>query len=65
MKENKTVQIKFRLTESQKKQVEDYATSTGRNVSEVMRLALEEFFAPKEEINFDPSTLNLKKFEGF
>lgn len=44
MKENKTVQIKFRLTESQKKQVEEYAAAAGMNVSEVMRLALQEFF---------------------
>lgn len=44
MKENKTVQIKFRLTEAQKKEIEEYAESTGRNVSEVVRLALQEFF---------------------
>jgi 16S rRNA U516 pseudouridylate synthase RsuA-like enzyme len=42
MKENKTVQIKFRLTESQKKQVEEYAAAHDLNVSEVMRLALAE-----------------------
>ena len=49
MKENKTVQIKFRLTESQKKQVEEYAAAAGLNVSEVMRLALQEFFNSREE----------------
>lgn len=44
MKENKTVQIKFRLTESQKKQVEEYAAAQDLNISEVMRQALKEFF---------------------
>lgn len=64
MKENKTVQIKFRLTESQKKQVEEYAAANDLNISEVMRLAVEEFFNPREEITpFDPTTL--KRFEGF
>lgn len=47
MKENKTVQIKFRLTESQKKEVEEYAASQGLNVSEVMRLALTELLNKK------------------
>ena len=47
MKENKTVQIKFRLTESQKKQVEEYAAAHDLNVSEVMRLALNELLAKK------------------
>ncbi len=47
MKENKTVQIKFRLTESQKKQVEEYAAAAGMNVSEVMRLALNELLNKK------------------
>lgn len=42
MRENKTVQIKFRLTESQKQQVEEYAAAAGLNISEVMRLALNE-----------------------
>lgn len=49
MKENKTVQIKFRLTESQKKQVEEYAAVAGLNVSEVMRLALNELLNKKEK----------------
>lgn len=42
MKENKTVQIKFRLTESQKAQIDNYCAATGLNVSEVMRLAITE-----------------------
>lgn len=42
MKENKTVQIKFRLTENQKKEVEAYAAAHCLNISEVMRLALNE-----------------------
>lgn len=49
MKENKTVQIKFRLTESQKKQVEEYAVAQNMNVSEVMRLALNELLNKKEK----------------
>lgn len=40
MKENKSVQIKCRLTESQKKQVEEYAAAANLNISEVIRLAL-------------------------
>jgi antitoxin component of RelBE/YafQ-DinJ toxin-antitoxin module len=42
MKENKSVQIKFRLTASQKEQVDKYCESANLNVSEVMRLALTE-----------------------
>lgn len=49
MKENKTVQIKFRLTESQKKEVEAYAAAHNLNVSEVMRLALNELLNKKEK----------------
>ena len=48
MKENKAVQIKFRLTESQKKQVEEYAAAHNLNVSEVMRLALNELLGGKK-----------------
>jgi hypothetical protein len=48
MKENKAVQIKFRLTESQKKRVEEYAAAHDLNVSEVMRLALKEFFESRQ-----------------
>ena len=42
MKENKTVQIKVRITESQKTQVLEYCAATGLNISEVMRQALTE-----------------------
>lgn len=52
MKENKNFQIKFRLTETQKKEVEEYAAMTNRTVSDVVRLALQEFFHSKEEIRF-------------
>lgn len=47
MKENKTVQIKFRLTESQKKEIEEYAAAQGLNISEVVRLALQELLNRK------------------
>lgn len=47
MKENKTVQIKFRLTESQKVQIDDYCAATGLNISEVMRLAITELLGGK------------------
>lgn len=42
MKENKTFQVKCRLTASQKKQIEEYAAASGLNLSEVVRLALQE-----------------------
>lgn len=42
MKENKTVQIKFRLTASQKAQLESYCVANALNISEAMRLALSE-----------------------
>lgn len=48
MKENKAVQIKFRLTERQKQQIDEYCSTSGLNVSELMRLALQEFFNKKE-----------------
>lgn len=40
MKENKNVQIKFRLTESLKQQIEDYCAAHNLNISEAMRLAV-------------------------
>ena len=43
MKENKSVQIKFRLTESLKQQIEDYCAAHNLNISEAMRLAVMEF----------------------
>ena len=47
MKENKTVQIKFRVTESQKEQIEKYAQSANLNISQVMRLAITELLNKK------------------
>lgn len=47
MKENKTFQIKFRLTASQKEQIDKYAASAGLNISEVMRLAITELLNKK------------------
>lgn len=48
MKENKTIQIKFRLTKSQKARIDEYCAATGLNVSEVMRLAITELLLNKE-----------------
>lgn len=42
MKENKTVQVKVRLTESQKAQLEKYCAANALNISEALRLALNE-----------------------
>ena len=47
MKENKTVQIKFRLTESQKEQVEQYCEAHDITISELMRQALNEYLGGK------------------
>ena len=49
MKENKTVQIKFRLTQSQKELVEKYAEAAGLNISEVMRLAIAELLGGSQK----------------
>lgn len=43
MKETKSVQIKFRLTENQKEQLERYCAAYSITISEAMRLALTEF----------------------
>lgn len=42
MKENKSVQIKCRLTESQKDQLEKYCAAHDLTISEAMRLAITE-----------------------
>ena len=42
MRENKTVQVKVRLTASQKANLEKYCEMSGLNISEALRLALEE-----------------------
>ena len=47
MKENKSVQIKFRLTESQKAQLEKYCVAHALSVSEAMRIALTELLNKK------------------
>lgn len=49
MKENKSVQIKFRLTESQKQKVEEYAAAHDLTISEVMRLALNELLGGEKK----------------
>lgn len=43
MKEKKTTQIKVRITESQKAQVESYCAASGLNISQFIRLAITEF----------------------
>ena len=43
MKENKDVQIKFRLTASQKEKIEKYCELSGLNVSQFLRLAVDEY----------------------
>lgn len=47
MKENKTVQIKVRLTESQKAQLLEYCAAHALNVSEALRLAITELLNKK------------------
>ena len=47
MKENKEYQIKFRLTAAQKAEIEYYCESHGLNVSQFMRLAVDEFLNKK------------------
>lgn len=47
MKENKTVQVKCRLTESQKKRLEEYCLMNELNISEAIRLAIEELLGGK------------------
>lgn len=49
MKENKEFQIKFRLTASQKEQIEKYCEANGLNVSQFLRLACEEILNKKEK----------------
>lgn len=43
-KENKDTQIKFRLTNSQKAQVLEYCALYQLTISQLMRLALQEYF---------------------
>ena len=47
MKENKTVQIKVRLTESQKAQLLEYCANNELNISEALRLAITELLNTK------------------
>ena len=42
IKENKTVQIKVRLTESQKDELQKYCAANALNISEAIRLAITE-----------------------
>lgn len=48
MKENKEFQIKFRLTASQKAQIEEYCAANALNISQFLRLAVAEFFASRQ-----------------
>ena len=43
MKQNKDVQIKFRLTASLKAQIEAYCAAQALTISEFMRVAVQEF----------------------
>ena len=47
MKENKDVQIKFRLTASQKAQIDKYCEDNGMNVSQFLRMAVNEVLNKK------------------
>lgn len=47
MRENKTVQIKVRLTESQKAQLLEYCANNELNISEALRLAITELLNTK------------------
>ena len=42
MKENKDVQVKFRLTTNLKDQIDKYCEANGLNVSQFLRMACEE-----------------------
>ena len=42
MKENKSVQIKVRITPKEKKQIDDYIAAMGINLSEFLRMAIQE-----------------------
>lgn len=44
MKENKEFQVKFRITASQKAQIEQYCAAHNLNTSQLLRLAIQEFF---------------------
>lgn len=43
MKENKDLQIKVRITASQKAQIENYCAANALNISQFLRLAIKEF----------------------
>lgn len=44
MKENKSFQIKFRLTATMKEQIENYCAANALTASEMIRLAIQEYF---------------------
>lgn len=48
MKENKDVQVKFRLTTALKEQIDAYCETHGLNVSQFLRMACEEVLNKKE-----------------
>ena len=51
MRENKEFQIKFRLTASQKAQVDKYCAAHNINTSQLMRLVLNEYFNKENNKN--------------
>lgn len=48
MKDNKDCQIKVRITASQKEQIERYCEISGLNVSQFLRLAIEEYLGGRK-----------------
>lgn len=49
MKETKDLQIKVRITASQKAQIEEYCAASGLNTSQLVRLALEEILGGNKD----------------
>lgn len=49
MKENKDIQIKVRITASQKESIDKYCAASGLNISQLMRLALNEILGGLEK----------------
>lgn len=47
MKENKDIQIKVRITASQKEKMDLYCAASGLNISQFIRLAITEFLGGK------------------
>lgn len=47
MKENKTYQLKVRLTETERERLQDYAAAHGMTISELVRMALDRVMSEK------------------